>query len=104
MDGHELFGAVAVRPDGQHLYVASRGNAVAVFVRNARTGELTQLRGVAGCISDDRSDDGMAMVCADGNGLLGAIVVTVSPAGLNVYGGLLYQQCTDRIQQVVVGV
>ena len=32
--------AVAMSPDGQHLYVASRGNAVAVFVRNALTGEL----------------------------------------------------------------
>src|SRR5438093_1213452 len=32
--------AVAVSPDGQHLYVASRGNAVAVFARNALTGEL----------------------------------------------------------------
>ena len=73
-------------PDGTNLYVASQlSDAVAVFARNAMTGELTQLRGVAGCVSEDGSDDGMAMLCADGNGLLGAIAVTVSPDGLNVY-------------------
>ena len=71
-------------PDG--VTVASQlSDAVAVFARNALTGALTQLRGVAGCVSEDGSDDGMAMVCADGQGLVGAIAVTVSPDGLNVY-------------------
>ena len=77
---------VTLSPDGTNLYVASQlSDAVAAFSRNAVTGALTQLPGVAGCVSDDGSDDGMAMVCADGNGLLGALTVTVSPDGLNAY-------------------
>jgi 6-phosphogluconolactonase (cycloisomerase 2 family) len=77
---------VTLSPDGTNLYVASQlSDAVAAFSRNAVTGALTQLPGVAGCVSDDGSDDGMAMVCADGNGLLGALTVTVSPDGLTVY-------------------
>src|SRR5919108_4361857 len=57
--GRGLGGAVsvAVSPDGRHLYVASRGNAVAVFARNARAGELAQLDGAAGCIAE--AGDGM---------------------------------------------
>lgn len=77
---------VTMSPDSTNVYVASQlSDAVAAFSRNAVTGALTQVRGVAGCVSDDGSDDGMAMVCADGNGLLGALTVTVSPDGLNVY-------------------
>jgi 6-phosphogluconolactonase (cycloisomerase 2 family) len=77
---------LTVSSDGTNLYVASQlSDAVAVFARNTMTGALTQLRGVAGCVSEDGSDDGMAMVCADGKGLLGAIAVTVSSDGLNVY-------------------
>ena len=56
-----------------------------VFARNPTTGALAQLNGLAGCVSEDGSDDGMAMLCADGQGLVGAIAVTVSPDGLNVY-------------------
>src|SRR5206468_1945163 len=77
---------LTVSLDGTNLYVASQlSDAVAVFARNTLTGGLTQLRGVAGCVSEDGSDDGMAMVCADGKGLAGAIAVIVSPDGLNVY-------------------
>jgi len=77
---------LTVSPDGTNLYVASQlSNAVAIFARNTLTGGLTQLRGVAGCVSEDGSDDGMAMVCADGKGLVGANAVTVSPDGLTVY-------------------
>ena len=77
---------VTMSPDGTNLYVASQlSNAVATFARNTLTGGLTQLPGVAGCVSEDGSDDGMALVCADGNGLLGALTVTVSPDGLNAY-------------------
>jgi DNA-binding beta-propeller fold protein YncE len=66
MGGHGLFGAVsvAVSPDGQHLYVASHGNAVAIFARNVTTGALTQLNGLAGCIAEN--GDGVA--CAVGAG------------------------------------
>jgi 6-phosphogluconolactonase (cycloisomerase 2 family) len=72
--------------DGTNLYVASQlSNAVAIFARNTLTGALTQLSGVAGCVSEDGSDDGKALVCADGKALVGAIAVAVSPDGLNVY-------------------
>src|SRR5438128_957466 len=74
---------VAVSPDGQHLYVASRGNAVAVFARNALTGELTQLDGAAGCIAE--AGDGVT--CTDGTALVGLRTVTVSPDGKSVYIG-----------------
>jgi len=77
---------LTVSPDGTALYVASQfSDAVAVFARNALTGSLTQLNGMAGCVSEEGNDDGMALVCADGQGLVGAIAVTVSPDGLNVY-------------------
>jgi DNA-binding beta-propeller fold protein YncE len=77
---------LTLSPDGTNVYVASQvSDAVAIFTRNALTGALTQLPGVAGCVSEDGSDDGMARVCADGKGLEGAIAVTVSPDGLNVY-------------------
>jgi 6-phosphogluconolactonase (cycloisomerase 2 family) len=77
---------LTVSPDGQHVYAASQlSDAVAAFSRNALTGALTQLSGVAGCVSEDGSDDGTALRCADGNGLLGAIALTVSPDGRHVY-------------------
>ena len=77
---------LTLSPDGTNLYVASQlSNAVAIFTRNALTGRLTQLPGVAGCVSEDGSDNGMALVCADGKGLVGANAVIVSPDGLNVY-------------------
>ena len=77
---------VTMSPDGTNLYVASQlSDAVATFARNTLTGGLIQLPGVAGCVSEDGSDDGMALVCADGKGLLGALTVTVSPDGLNAY-------------------
>ena len=44
--------AVAISPDGRNVYVASaRSNAIAVFKRDARTGELVQSPGSAGCIA-----------------------------------------------------
>ena len=82
-----------VSPDGTNLYVASQlSNAVAVFARNTMTGALTQLQGVAGCISEDGSDNGIARVCADGQGLVGAIAITVSPDGLAVYAAAYLSQ------------
>jgi DNA-binding beta-propeller fold protein YncE len=72
--------------DGTNLYVTSQlSDAVAAFSRNTMTGALTQLPGIAGCVSEDGSDDGMANVCANGKGLLGALTATVSLDGLNVY-------------------
>ncbi len=42
---------IALSPDGRHAYVASYGsNAIAVFARDRRTGELDQLSGRRGCV------------------------------------------------------
>jgi DNA-binding beta-propeller fold protein YncE len=74
-------GEVGISPDGRHAYVAAYGNnAVSVFARNRRTGNLRQLRGRRGCISE-RGVGG----CAFGRGLDGALTVAVSSDGRNVY-------------------
>jgi 6-phosphogluconolactonase (cycloisomerase 2 family) len=74
--------SAALSPDGKNLYLASRiSGAVAVFSRNAMTGELTQLSGIAGCVSHD----GTGGTCAVGRGgLIGAMTVAVSPDGRHV--------------------
>ena len=73
VDGIAYASALALSPDGAHLYVAgSRDDAVAVFSRDANTGLLTfveaQKQGVAG---------------VEGIGLARAVVV--SPDGSHVY-------------------
>ncbi len=83
-DGAGLSGAytLTVSPDGWHVYVVSAtSDAVAVFSRNPTTGALTQLSGTAGCVSET----GTGGLCIDGNGLLGALAVALSPDGQNVY-------------------
>jgi 6-phosphogluconolactonase (cycloisomerase 2 family) len=85
-DGKGLIGAnsVAASPDGEHLYVASNiSNAVAVFSRDVKTGELTQLSGIGGCVSEDGTDGD----CIDGKALDGAFAVIVSPDGRHIYVG-----------------
>lgn len=73
---------VAVSPNGKNVYVTSAGsNAVAVFARNVTTGALTQLAGIAGCVSED----GTGGLCADGKALLAPFAVAVSQNGKNVY-------------------
>jgi DNA-binding beta-propeller fold protein YncE len=73
--------AIAISPDGQNVYVASRTSAsLAVFRRDPRRGGLEQLAGTAGCLSV-----GATRGCADGILLQGASDVVVSPDGLNVY-------------------
>jgi DNA-binding beta-propeller fold protein YncE len=65
--------AVALSPDGAHVYVASDGDgAVAVFARNAGTGALSFV---------EAEQDGVAGV----DGLFGTEAVAVSPDGAHVY-------------------
>lgn len=85
--------AVAISPDGETVYVGSYGasNAVAAFARETTPGptygELTQIPGTAGCVSQDGLDhpSGTPGACADGRGLDGVSSVKVSPDGANVY-------------------
>jgi DNA-binding beta-propeller fold protein YncE len=83
--GRGLDGAVSlvVSPDGKHVYVASRGDAIAAFSRNTTSGELTQLSGTAGCIAEN--GDGVA--CAAGKALMGPRTITMGPEGNDVYVG-----------------
>ena len=86
VDGRAIDGAfdVAVTEDGRNVYVVSRGSrAIATFVRDRRTGALTQLTGTDGCVSED----GTGGQCADGRALIGASRVTLSRDGRNVYVG-----------------
>ena len=73
--------SVAVSPDGVSAYVAAQfSNALALFDR-APNGTLAQKPGAAGCIRDVAGGDR----CTVGAALLGALSVTVSPDGRNVY-------------------
>jgi len=73
--------AVAISPDGRHVYVASStSDAIAVLARDARTGVLTQPDGTAGCVAA-----GGAEGCAPATGLDGPNSVAVSPDGATVY-------------------
>jgi 6-phosphogluconolactonase (cycloisomerase 2 family) len=85
--GRALKGAswVTVAPDGRNVYVgADRGNSVAAFARDPRTGALRQLRGRTGCVSQAGS-----MGCRAGRALRLARPVAVSPDGRSVYAGTL---------------
>ncbi len=73
--------ALALSPDGRNLYVASsKSDAIAVFSRNKRTGNLKQAGGKGGCIATGGADG-----CATAIGLDGPNSVAVSPDGVNVY-------------------
>jgi hypothetical protein len=85
VDGKALTGIdqLALSPDGAHLYATAGGasDAVLSFSRNSGTGQLTQLAGTAGCISET----GTGGLCVDGKGLDDAVHVVVSPDGAHVY-------------------
>ena len=72
VDGFDRAASIALNPDGKRLYVAAKSDdALAVFSQNAMVGNLTFIEIV---------EDGEG-----GNGLYGAISVTVSPDGNHVY-------------------
>ena len=72
---------VAISPDGRHVYVAAYGsNAVAVFARNRRTGELEQLSRRRGCVRHERGGS-----CASARALANPTAIALSADGKNVY-------------------
>lgn len=73
--------AIAVSPDGRHVYAAaSRADAIAVFVRDRRSGALSQRSGRAGCVAA-RGAHG----CGLAIGLKGPNSVAISPDGRFLY-------------------
>lgn len=73
---------IRTSPDGRHLYVTAQGDsALLAFARNARTGELTPLAGLAACASAT----GSGGACATARGMGGARGIAMSRDGRNVY-------------------
>jgi DNA-binding beta-propeller fold protein YncE len=73
--------AIAVSPDGKHVYVASSGSdAIAIFTRDRQSGVLTQAKKTAGCIAAQGAGG-----CAVAVGLNEPNSVAISPNGRNVY-------------------
>ena len=85
-------------PDGKNAYVGS-SLAVAVFDRNASTGELTQKTGTEGCTAS--TNDPAVESCALGDGIDNyAGKIAISPDGKNVYfpsgnGVAIFNRNTD---------
>jgi 6-phosphogluconolactonase (cycloisomerase 2 family) len=77
--GLEGAAAVAVSPDGRHVYVAGNveeHGALLTFARDARSGALTR----TGCVADDTRDG-----CTASEALFGANDVVISADGATVY-------------------
>lgn len=73
--------AIAVSPDGGHLYVASsKSDAIAIFTRNRQSGALAQAKGAAGCIAAKG-----AFGCAPALGLDEPNSIAISPNGRSLY-------------------
>lgn len=73
--------AIAVSPDGGHVYVASsKSDAIAIFTRNRQSGALAQAKGAAGCVAANGAFD-----CATAIGLDEPNSVAISPNGRNLY-------------------
>ena len=77
--GLESARAVAITADGLNLYVGG-GTSISAFQRNAKTGALTQLAGVLGCVS---SSGGTG--CGHALGLSGVAQIALSPDGRHLY-------------------
>jgi DNA-binding beta-propeller fold protein YncE len=75
--------SVAASPDGRNVYgVSTKVNMLGAMARNPSTGGLTQLPGRYGCFIRGR---GGLLGCPEGRGLTGAVSVTVTRNGRNVY-------------------
>ena len=75
--------ASAVSPDGEQLYLATRGLSIVVFDR-AADGTLTQKAGTDGCLSSSpttQTDE----TCAAGHDMTYFTGIVVSPDGADVY-------------------
>ena len=70
---------MAITADGHNLYVGG-GTSIAVFQRDAKTGALTQLAGILGCVS---SSGGTG--CGQALGLSGVAQIALSPDGRHLY-------------------
>lgn len=69
--------ALIVTPDGRNVYVASATSGLALFARDADTGELTQI----GCIRDFVTEGR----CADGTAMPRTTALASSPDGRHIY-------------------
>jgi DNA-binding beta-propeller fold protein YncE len=73
--------AIVLSPDGRNVYVASsESDAIAIFLRDPKTGTLVQRRGPAGCIAGHGPG-----ACASAVSLDAPNSLAVSPDGRNVY-------------------
>lgn len=73
--------AIAVSPDGKHVYVASsQSDAIAIFTRNRQSGALAQAKGTGGCVAAKA-----AFGCAPAIGLDEPNSVAISPDGRSLY-------------------
>jgi DNA-binding beta-propeller fold protein YncE len=77
--GLESARAVAVSGDGRNLYVGG-GTSIAIFLRDAKTGALTQLAGPLGCVSSSTGTG-----CGHAVGLSGVSQMALSPDGTHLY-------------------
>lgn len=80
--------AVAVSPDGEHVYVGGVAT-IAVLDRDTTTGELTQLAGAAGCVARDIVAGPTATPldpqCTAAQALAGVAAIALSPDGRSLY-------------------
>jgi 6-phosphogluconolactonase (cycloisomerase 2 family) len=80
---------IEISPDGKHAYVAgSFHRAIALFDRDATTGDLDQLSGnggADGCISVAGSSESGGGTCATGIEMDGVLDLDLSPDGAHLY-------------------
>ncbi len=74
--------------------LAATAAVLTAAVALAATGDLTQLPGNGGCVSDNGGD-----LCADGHALMGAWGAAVSPDGENVYAVSYESNAVDRFKR-----